>query len=931
MAQITSSVGLISGINTSAIIDALTALDQAPIDLLQTQVNSFQAQQKAYGSLETQLTQLQMIGKTLELPATFRASTATSSNTNVLTATTTAGAPSGTYQFQVAQLVSAQQSVSNGYASTSSPLQAGTITLELGGGSLSKQTGLADLNGGAGVSTGQFRITDRSGKTDVIDTSGAVTLDDVVKKINTSLDIGVQASIQNNRLVLTDTTNGTGTLQVQDLAGGTAAQSLGIVGSVTGSTLSGASINYVGNNTALSILNDGRGIRLGSGGSGDLSITAGDGSTFTVTLSGTQTVGDVLSAINKASNGKVQASVATGATGITLKDTSGGGGQMSVSDINGSHAAEDLGIASTGTGGGTINGKQILSGIDTVLLSSLNGGQGLTLGQLALTNRAGQQSTIDLSGATTLQGVLDAINGAGAGVTAALNRAGNGIQLTDNTGGSGSLTIGDADASKTAESLGLAGTYDTSTSVVNGGNLHLQYVSENTALSTYNGGKGVGTGKFTITSAAGVTATIDTSVGTFNTIGDVMKAINSSNIGVTASIDSTGNGILLTDTSGGPGHMMVQSVTGTTAADLHLTGTATGTTIDGALQTTIQVNAGDTLAGVQAKIQAANFGIAANIINDGSASAPYRLSLTATHSGTAGQVVIDTGTTGLQMRTLVQAQDAAVYVGGGSGGSQPLLVTSSTNQLTNVIPGVTVSLLSASTQPVSLSITPDGTGVEKQLQTFTDTFNALVDAINTYTAYDTSTNTAGLLLGDPTTQEIQTKMYQVFSAAVSTAGQFRTLGDMGLTLTDGAKIQFNSDTFNNAFAANPDAVKTLFSQASSGLGAVIDQSMTSLVDPISGAITEENQTLTNQSTDFKQQITQLDAILADKKAMLQQQFANMESTLATLQSQQAALGTLTALKPATSSSSGSSSSSSGSSSSSSSSGTSGSASSSSGG
>lgn len=928
MAQITSSVGLVSGINTGAIIDALLSLDQAPISLLQTQVSSFQAQQQAYTSLETQLTQLQMVGKSLELPATFRASTATSSNTNVLTATTSAGAPSGTYQFQVAQLVSAQQSVSNGYASTSSALQAGTITLELGGGSLSKQTSLAALNGGAGVASGQFRITDRSGKTDVVDTSGAVTLDDVVSRINTSLDIGVQASIQDNHLVLNDTTGGTGTLQVQDVAGGTAAQSLGIAGSASGSTLTGSSINYLSNNTALSVLNDSRGIRLNSGTGGDLSITAG-GATFTVNLNGAQTVGDVLSAINKADGGAVQASLATGATGITLQAK--GGGTVAVSDVSGSHAAEDLGIASSGAT--TINGKQILSGVDTVLLSSLNGGQGLALGQLSITNRATPPgtTTVDLSGATTVQDVLDTINKANAGVTASLNQAGNGIQLTDNTGGTGNLTIGDADASKTAEALGLAGTFDTSTPVVNGGNLHLQYVTQNTTLSSYNGGKGVGTGKFTITNAAGVTATIDTSAGTFNTIGDVMNAINSASIGVTASIDQTGNGILLTDSSGGPGHMMVQSVTGTTANDLHLTGTATGTTIDGTLQTTIQVKAGDTLATVQQAIQAANFGIAANIINDGSASAPYRLSLTATHSGSAGQVVIDTGTTGLQMRTLVQAQDAAVYVGGGSSGSQPLLVTSNTNQLTNVIPGVTVSLLSASTQPVSLTITPDGSGVEKQLQTFTDTFNSLVDAINTYTAYDTSTNTAGLLLGDPTTQEIQTQMYQVFSAVVSTAGQFRTLGDVGLTLTDGAKIQFDPTTFENAFASNPDAVRTLFSQASTGLGSVIDHSMTALVDPVSGAITEESQTLTNQTTDFQSQITQLDSILADKKAMLQQQFANMETTLATLQSQQAALGTISGVKTTTSSSSGSSgSSSSGSSSSSSSSGSSGSSSSSSG-
>ena len=70
---------------------------------------------------------------------------------------------------------------------------AGVLTIELGGGDLTSQTDLASLNGGDGVRRGLFRITDRSGASSVIDISSAVTLDDVIKKINTSLDISVRA------------------------------------------------------------------------------------------------------------------------------------------------------------------------------------------------------------------------------------------------------------------------------------------------------------------------------------------------------------------------------------------------------------------------------------------------------------------------------------------------------------------------------------------------------------------------------------------------------------------------------------------------------------------------------------------------------------------------------------------------------------------
>ena len=50
----------------------------------------------------------------------------------------------------------------------------------------------------------------------MIDTSSCVTVDDVLSKINTSLDISVNASVQGDKLVLTDDSGGVGTLKVKD-------------------------------------------------------------------------------------------------------------------------------------------------------------------------------------------------------------------------------------------------------------------------------------------------------------------------------------------------------------------------------------------------------------------------------------------------------------------------------------------------------------------------------------------------------------------------------------------------------------------------------------------------------------------------------------------------------------------------------------------
>src|SRR5665213_2407632 len=799
MGQITSGIGLISGINTGALITALLSLDQQPVTQLQARVASATAQQSAYTGLSTQLQSLQQIGQSLELPTTFANSSATSSDTSVLTATAGVGAAVGSYQFQVARLVSAQQAISNGFSGPNSLVGAGTLSISMGGGNANSQTTLAQLNGGAGVQRGQFRITDGSGHSDVIDVSAAVSLDDVVKKINTALDINVKASIQNNHLVLTDQSGQNLThFSVADLGDGSAAAGLGIVGNTTGTSIIGTNINTLSATTALAGLNDGRGVRA-AGGASDFQVNLADGTNVQVALGNAQTIGDVIAAINTAGGSKLKAALNTTNNSIDLTDTTGGGGSPAVVALNNSTAAHDLGLLGAASGN-VIRGGTLLAGLDSVLVSSLNGGDG--------------------------------------------------IQLLDTTGGSGNLVVADVN-STTAQALGIVGSFDTSKPAVTGGNLHVQYVSQNSLLSTFNGGKGVNLGSFTLTNSNGVQSTVDLSQGAFTTIGDVIASINGKQAGITASINSTGDGILLTDTAGGANKLTVKDVSGTTAADLNIAGAASATTINGSFTKTIAVTATDTLATLQTKIQTLGFGAVANVVNDGSGVDGYHLAFTAMNSGRAGRIVIDGGATNLSTQNMVDAQDAAVFVGG-SGSAQPLLVTSSTNQVTGIIPGVTMQLTGAGAS--TLNPARDPTNLTSQLQKFTDGFNAIVDTSSTLTNWNSTTNQAGLLLGDSTMQDVQTQMYTVFNSVVQGAGQYKLLADVGLTLGDGAKVQFDPTKFAAAYAADPTAVQNLFTQATTGLGTVIDKSLGEVVDPVNGSITRENLTLGTQIQQFQDNI-----------------------------------------------------------------------------
>ena len=497
MGQITSGIGLVSGINSGQIITQLLALEGRPVNQLQTRIASNNAQKSAFTGLKSQIDALKTVGTTLTNPTSFQAAATDSSDPTVLTASAASGAATGTYQLQVTQLVSSQQAISGGFADPNqTKVGAGTITIGLGGGELTSQTALSVLNGGTGVRRGVFRITDRSGKSQAIDISTAVTLDDVLKKINTALDITVRATAGKNGIVLTDQTGDTThKLVVQDLGDGHAAEDLGIVGNVAANSITGTTVNTIGHATALSQLSDGRGVRTADSGD-DFSVQAGDGTTFNVNLGAAKTVAQVLDSFNHASGGAVTATISDDGSGFTLTDNTNSG-TITVTALNHSNAAADLGIAGTG-GGGTLVGKGLVASLDSTLISSLRGGTGIPLGRIGIVDRAGELTTLDLSHAVSVQDIVDQINNVGLKLTASVNNSSGGIQINDGTGGAGSLRIYDI-GSTTAAALGIAGVFNSDT--VNGANLHRQYISSSTLLSDYNGGKGVTPGKFTITSS----------------------------------------------------------------------------------------------------------------------------------------------------------------------------------------------------------------------------------------------------------------------------------------------------------------------------------------------------------------------------------------------------------------------------------------------
>jgi flagellar hook-associated protein 3 FlgL len=314
---------------------------------------------------------------------------------------------------------------------------------------LTPQTSLSDLNDGQGVQAGSIQVTVNTGTpvTETVDLSHAKTISDVQQLIENAfppgtLNVSIVSGVPQDALQITPAS---GTVAVSDIAGGKTAAELGIASSAA-ATITGTNVNpQLTLETPLSALNGGAGVDTTDG------LTINDGSTqATVSISQDVTVQDLFNTLTSA-DPNLDVGINAAGNGLAIS-TRLSGVNFSIGE-NGGTTATDLGIR-------TMTGS--------TLLSSLNLGEGVPLSttdsngnpvtpEITIDLRDGTSVNINLTGANTVQDVLNDINAVQPGVlTASLNSIGNGISITDNDGTStGPLTV-ETNAISTA--LGIAGT-----------------------------------------------------------------------------------------------------------------------------------------------------------------------------------------------------------------------------------------------------------------------------------------------------------------------------------------------------------------------------------------------------------------------------------------------------------------------------------------
>ena len=227
-----------------------------------------------------------------------------------------------------------------------------------------------------------------------------------------------------------------------------------------GSAVFGTDMNPALNGaTFLSDLNGGAGVTAGS-----FRITDRTGlniTTVTVVDPLTTTIQNVIDGIELGPN--LMASLNLSQTGLQITDSSGTILQsLTVTEVGGGTTAAELGILSTSDAGNIIGRDLNPILTDTTLISDLNSGNGLTLGQIDIVNGT-LSGTVDLSATAippvvTVGDVLTAINGflPSLNVTASINSQGNALQVVS-TDPATTAVISEVAGGDTAFLLGIGG------------------------------------------------------------------------------------------------------------------------------------------------------------------------------------------------------------------------------------------------------------------------------------------------------------------------------------------------------------------------------------------------------------------------------------------------------------------------------------------
>lgn len=382
------------------------------------------------------------------------------------------------------------------------------------------------------------------------------------------------------------------------------------------------------------------------------------------------------------------------------------------------------------------------------------------------------------------------------------------------------------------------------------------------------------------------------------TLQTAAEALADASLYQTLTTSLSGSGVAVSTSSDAvAGNYSIEVTQLAQAQSLATTGIGSTSTTLGTGTLTLQVGDSDavsitlessnnTLAGLRDAINAADAGITATLVNDGS-DTPYRLVLTSQSTGTESQMTVSYSSDdssdlasslfGDNLTETVAAKDATLNING-------IAITSQSNTVEGALQGVTLTL-SATGSAQTLTVKRDTDKILDAITTFVDAYNSFVTSVDTLTAYDADSGSAGELLGDSTTRRISTQLASDLYSQIG-SGTFTYLSQLGIGLESDGTLSIDDDKLQSALDDNIDAVSEFFigSDGKSGF-------ITRMTDHLDSYLDEDDGLIAARTDSLESKLDQLEERYEDKQALIdaemerwRDQFTQLDTLISTLTS-----------------------------------------------
>ncbi|WP_163339282.1 flagellar filament capping protein FliD [Desulfopila sp. IMCC35008] len=298
----------------------------------------------------------------------------------------------------------------------------------------------------------------------------------------------------------------------------------------------------------------------------------------------------------------------------------------------------------------------------------------------------------------------------------------------------------------------------------------------------------------------------------------------------------------------------------------------------------------NSLEGIMNAINDAEIYVNTTIINDGTDTNPFRLTITGNDVGSSIEIDDSAliGGDGLGIIYESQpAQQAHVRVDG-------IDIYSQTNEIKDIIPGVTLDLLKAQEGEINtIKIGEDNSAIQTNVNAFVTSYNEVISFVSGQsTLGDTA---AGVLGGDSGLSAIKRHLQDMLTSFVDTDGTYTSLSQLGLETQKDGQLSLNSSDLSKAIKNDEESVINLLAgkvgEEENGIASRFKEYLTDLTSSADGLLAGRTKSINDNIARIDANIEKTEARLQKREATLKSQFNAMEQLVSTMNSTSSFLST----------------------------------------